>query len=740
MISITTLNSVAEEFLIEFKAVDKDDNQALPSATVRVNLIEQAQKVKVFKTNINGNFKLETKLPIELVISYMGYETFTDTIDIIKYNSVYSGKLKEIYLTRSTVYFNEIVTTGQFAPSTSQKSVFPIKVINREQLQAQSVPNLRDLLTTEMNLQINQDGILGSSLRINGLSGQNVKIMIDGVPVVGRLDGNLDISQINLTNAERVEIIKGPMSTIYGTDALGGVVNIITNTRASEGLKSNINSYYETAGVYNFDGLLSYRKDKHTLSLSGGRYFFGGYSEQDTSRFKEWKPKIQYFSDMNYRYIINPSHTVRTSSRFYYDYILNRGNLRPPRMVTAFDDTYETYRLTNSIFYNGRVARDKYVESTISYSNYQRQKHSYIKDMVTLNLQKTNNPEDHSVDKFNSLLLRTTYSNDNPNSTFSYQAGFDINLDEAAGDRIDGSSKHIDDYALFLSFQFKPLMSIVLQPSVRFIYNTRYDAPIVPAFNIKYSLTDEFTLRASYARGFRAPSIRELYLLFVDVNHNIQSDENLIAETSHSYNIEFNYHINKNSHVLQIEPSLFYNDISNLITLAITEPQEQLYSYINIGEYRTLGGSLTFNYFRNNIAAKFGYTLIGSFNEYSTEFENLREYNFAPAAQANILYDFKSIGGKLGLFYKFSGRHPGFTIIEDEIAEYYIDEFHLFDATWSQDIIDGKVNLVLGVKNIFDVSNIKLTAARAGGYHSTGTTSESVAWGRTFFTTLRINL
>jgi len=109
-------------------------------------------------------------------------------------------------------------------------------------------------MNTQLNIRIGQDNILGSSMSINGLSGQNVKVMVDGVPVIGRLEGNIDLSQINMNNVSKIEIIEGPMSTIYGTDALGGVVNIITQDPVSDGMQFDANGYYESVYQVNFDG------------------------------------------------------------------------------------------------------------------------------------------------------------------------------------------------------------------------------------------------------------------------------------------------------------------------------------------------------------------------------------------------------------------------------------------------------------------------------------------------------
>ena len=77
-------------------------------------------------------------------------------------------------------------------------------------------------------MTITQDPALGSSLKIKGLSGNNVKILIDGVPVIGRMGGNIDLSQLNLYNIDHIEMVEGPMSVMYGSDALAGAINIIT--------------------------------------------------------------------------------------------------------------------------------------------------------------------------------------------------------------------------------------------------------------------------------------------------------------------------------------------------------------------------------------------------------------------------------------------------------------------------------------------------------------------------------
>ena len=123
---------------------------------------------------------------------------------------------------------NEVVVTGQINELSIKKSVHKIRVIDSKIINSGLYQNLANIIEKELNIKLSEDNLLGSSLSIQGISGQNVKILIDNIPVIGRLNGNIDISQISLNNIEKIEIVEGPLSTVYGTDALAGTINLIT--------------------------------------------------------------------------------------------------------------------------------------------------------------------------------------------------------------------------------------------------------------------------------------------------------------------------------------------------------------------------------------------------------------------------------------------------------------------------------------------------------------------------------
>jgi len=129
------------------------------------------------------------------------------------------------------IEFSPVVITGYLIPTDTRNTVNSVKVITEETIQNRAVSNLEELLGNEANIRISHDPILGGSIGINGIRGENLKILIDGVPVIGRNNGSVDASQIPLSNVRQVEIIEGSQSLIYGSDAAGGVINIITKNK-----------------------------------------------------------------------------------------------------------------------------------------------------------------------------------------------------------------------------------------------------------------------------------------------------------------------------------------------------------------------------------------------------------------------------------------------------------------------------------------------------------------------------
>jgi outer membrane receptor for ferrienterochelin and colicins len=707
---------------------DAETKKPLVAASVFIKSKDTDFKKMVF-TDSDGIFNIDYSGVAFVNITFMGYESFSDTINLADY-PIFNLKFTDIYI-------GEIVTTGQYAPKSIQKSVYNISVISDEKIKSRASNNLYEVMTTENNVSLSQDGILGSSMSINGISGQNIKIMIDGVPVIGRLNGNVDLSQINMNNVKQIEIIEGPMSAIYGTDALGGVVNIITNDKIDNDLHFTMNSLYESVGKYNFDGNLAYSYRRHKFITNGGRYFFSGFNDPDTSRYKQWKPKEQYFGD--FQYILDgEDFKLKYKLDYFQDLILNRGRPRLPYGESAFDDKYYTYRFNNSLFFNGTFGNAKFYDLTLNYSDYTRIKNTFIKNLVTLDEQMTSDPADQDTSVFNSIIARATFSDDRTTSKIKYQTGLDIQIDNAEGKKIKNENMQIANYAWFGSMQYDFSDDLKIQPALRLIYNTEYEAPIIPSLNIKYDITNYLTARASYAKGFRAPSLKELYFLFVDINHNIQGAEDLQAETSNSFNLSLNFHKENQQHAFKFEPSIFYNDIQDLISLANVD--SDLYSYVNIGEYKTGGLNLDLSYYRPDISSKFGYSLLAKSYSLSEDVQS-NDFVFTNEFNGTIIYSIPKIETKFTISYKYTGKKEGFVITEDEeISEYNIEDYNMLDLTLSKTFLNDNLTFAFGVKNLLDVKDLDRIGAASGQAHTGGSYSVPVGFGRTLFAKLNFTI
>jgi outer membrane receptor for ferrienterochelin and colicins len=629
----------------------------------------------------------------------------------------------------STRQLQELIVTGNYKPQGLDKCVIATRNLVIDKLATIGVQNVADVLKYQPNIRLQQDNILGTGITMQGISGENVKILIDGVPVIGRQGGNIDLSQLNIQNIERIEMIEGPMSVQYGTNAIAGTLNLITKKKKEEGMGLRLNNYVESVGNINFGGAFNWKEDGHNLNISLGRNAFTGWSNIDTSRFKQWKPKIQYFADLSYQFAIKDV-KFNYSANYFNEFILNRGRPLLPYLEAAFDDKYNTLRASNSLNVSYVTPNKLVTNLLVSYSHYQRIKNTYYRDLVNVKEVLTENIGDQDTTTFNLVTTRGTIAK-TTNKRLNYEAGFDINVETGGGLRIKDKTQEIGDYAAFVSAEWHITESVTLRPGLRASYNSVYAAPVIPSLHFRYKLSDSWTARASYGSGFRAPSLKELYFFFVDINHNVQGNPNLKAERSDNFNSAFNYlKATDKDHVFKFETSGFYNDIRNLISLAILRGGENAYSYINIDRFKTYGGQCFGEATLKNISLGAGLAFTRRENNFSGKVFNADTWEFrANATISNIMKS--GIDGNI--WYKHSGNQPNFVQNEDgTIQPNFIGAYNLADVGLSRKFFKNKLNTSIGLRNLFNIRDVQAQLSGGSG-HSGGSNSMSLATGRTFF-------
>jgi outer membrane receptor for ferrienterochelin and colicins len=702
------------------KVVDQKTSEPIVYAHVCFESLktgEQSHEV----SDESGNVNNPCQERCIVAISYVGYETLLDT--------VIAGESKNLALKPTILNIDEFVVTAQYTPERADKSIYKVKVIGAKQIEQKGVNNLAELFQDDLSVRVSQDGALGSSMSIRGLSGEHVKFLIDGVPVIGRMNGNIDLAQMNLNNVDHIEIIEGPMSVVYGSNALAGVVNIITKENKNTRLQADAETYLESVGIINFFGSASFKKKRNIFSLAAGRNFFSGYSEADTSRSLQWKPKRQMNIDGYYIYD-NKNYKLKFSSQFFNEKLWNKGEVIEPHF--ALDNYFYTNRFTNKLEYNNKFGKHRYFTLVGAYSIYNRIKNTYWKDLSTLEQNITANDGDNDTTKFSTITTRAVMSKSTTESNLNYQFGLDVSIEDGSGQRITGREQKIGDYAAFLSIKYDPAATFTIQPGVRLIYNTKYNAPLVYSLNLKWTPLEYTHFRASYSRGFRAPSLKELYLYFVDVNHNVQGNENLQAENSHNFNFSMGWNKETNVRVYGADVDFFYNNINNIITLA--QVDAGLYTYINVDNYVSKGFQINTNYsVYPYLKLKSGLAYTGRKNVIENrEANTVKDFFYSTDVNGSLTYSISRYDMDISVFYKYTGKMPQYFVdASGNLIEGFVSDFHTMDISLIKRFFNRRLVASTGVKNLFDNKTIPAVGA-GGGVHSGGS-STMIGWGRTFF-------
>lgn len=660
---------------------------------------------------------------------------FVQNVDTVK--SLVEAQ-KSIVLKSANVNFDEITVTGSYVPGYKSNSVYNIDVINRKDIEQRAANNVQELLAQEMNVNVSNSGLLGSSMSIQGTGGQNVKFLIDGVPVIGRQNGNIDIGQLNLSNIERVEIVKGPMSVLYGSDALGGVVNLITKTSSDQKLTGGVTGYYENVGHYNLDANVGWGFKKRSLSLDIGRNFFAGWSEYDTLRSQLWNPKEQYYANFKYSGTVN-GYKMTLQSAVYDEKVINRGDpVITPYFANAKDEYYKTKRVTNTFSTDKRINDKSSWQMSLAYSYYRYIKTSYIKDMVNLTEQLTADPGDDDTTKMQAFFGRTVY-NHSFSKKFILLAGIDVNNEIDKGKKIDASSHSIVDVAAYASLDYKPIEALTIRPSLRGIYNSQFDAPVVPSLNILYKACNTMSIRASWSKGFRAPSIKELYLNFVDISHNVFGNSNLTAENSDNYNLSIEFKKAFGKRVFSVEPNLFYNEITDQITLAEQEASPGIYQYINLNKFISKGVDLKARFATDKFQITGGTAHTGTWVTFDAEIEQ-PDFAWYDEVNASAEYKFAKIGATISAYWRYIAAKPIYVLnANSDVVKTMNDGYQLMDMSVRKSFLKDHVTVSFGAKNIMDVKNIHSSAV--GGSHSGGGGgATAIGMGRSYFVKLNLSL
>ena len=444
---------------------------------------------------------------------------------------------------RDSVELDPIVITASHTPKSLKDAPVVTRLITLHDIKIVDATNIQDMLTQEIpglefGLAMSQE----TSLNMSGFGGSAVLFLVDGERMAGETMDNVDYNRMNLDNVGRIEIVKGASSALYGSNAVGGVVNIISRENL-EPWTANINSRYNTFGHEWRNGAgFSFNTEKWNSQTSFQHTRLDPvdlpkpYSSEEIARELLKKAQGLPYDES----VLNDDSDI---SRLYGQTTYNvkeRLTWRPTEQLTLTGrggyffrtserDTYDYHFNGYSAGLKGRYAWDHARHLELSYAYDQYDKANYLPDGTRTHDHDYSNQQHvvhalyhHPFGK-NSLLLGADYLHDYL-TTYQFI------------DNTSHSQDNIDGYAQF-DWNITPRFNIV--GSVRYDY---FSASSLKAFTERLALVYKlpvFTLRANYASGFRAPTLKEMYMHFDmgNMGYWIIGNPDLEPEKSHNFNL-----------------------------------------------------------------------------------------------------------------------------------------------------------------------------------------------------------
>ncbi|MBF00338.1 TonB-dependent receptor [Flavobacterium coralii] len=680
---------------------------------------------------------------------------------------------------------NEVVVTGQIEPQSIKKSVFNVRVISAEDIRRQAGNNLADVLNQYLNIIVQpQSGEGRSTVSMFGLDGQYLKVLVDNVPLVSDtgLGNNIDLTQINLDDIERIEIIEGAMGVTHGANAVSGIINIITKKSINNKWEISATVQEETVGdeykpFYDEGRHIQALRISHNLNDNwfisaganrnsfegylggfGGREFTNNPNNPAQQRGYSWLPKEQVFSNVLVRYQKGNTHVFYRfeyfdeNIDFYNPIILSQFVEGTGILRYANDRRYFTEKFYHHLNAVGKLAGLDYNVSV----SHQKQKRDVEQFRYYI---QTDTEEQNATQPYQEtevLHSTGTLTNFIKKEGFDFQVGYELVNTYGYSSALTGNfnddnngdvnlNKRLENYDVFAAAEAPVTERFSIRPGFRYSFQSKFDDQWAASMGLRYLLNKGYETRLSYGRSYRTPNYEELYTYFVDSNHNLQGNPELDPESGHS--IEASFKKQTFTKDLQLSNSITagFISVSDRIELAVvaTFPQFQ-YRYINIDSYKMWNLATTHQLQYKNLDAKVGVSVTGISRAINTgltvsDDKYLTTYQF----NTSIGYTIPKWDTQLSLYYKHNGRQQQYvqdsSLSNPQFILNEIEAFGLMDASVRKSFFKRSLDVTLGARNLLDVVNIQSSQA-AGGTHSAGTTNILMGYGRSYFLKLTYNI
>lgn len=565
-------------------------------------------------TNAKGEFLLE-KIPDgnhTLKVSMVGYAGVSEPVNTSSGNLVIRMKASQLKL-------NEVVVTGTGTMNRQSSAPVTVDVISRKELQNAALPSFVDAMVALSPSLSFTPNAMGSGLQLNGLSNKYVLIMVDGKRLAGDVSGNIDLSRINMYNIKRIEILKGAASSLYGSEAIGGVINIITQNRN------------ETLFVSSDTRYAGYGQFSQAINVDMNTKWFSASTSYQHNQSDGWKLNPQEKTSAGklkdtYKQAVNASHSDVLSQKFtvHVSDALNayiEGSLFERKTKRAVEYGYDLKYTDYAIGVGANYSlKDKgVINFDLHTDNFDYLK-VYTADKKT---HRIGEEDRQRRQKYYDANLKGTFNLGGMNRIVA-GTQYQLNYLDSQSDIADGS-REVYTLSFYLQDEIRLFdKKLQLVPGIRYVYNETFKTRLTPKMSALYSF-GHFKFRASYSAGYRAPDLKHLFSNTESKASGgktslVLANINLKPELSNYYSLNAEY----TNRFLTVSVSGYINEVKDLITRRETESFNTAYEgqfdnikqYVNASKVRIKGIDISANSdLGHNITMGIGYNLVDSKNE-----------------------------------------------------------------------------------------------------------------------------
>ena len=546
-------------------------------------------------------------MKLEIYIIVLLYFSFHISAAQVATDSVKSNQLQEVIITGTR----------------TQRSVatlpLPTQIITGESIRKSGLSRLNEIIQEQTGLITVPDFGGGEGIQMQGLDAAYVMILIDGQPLFGRSAGTLNLGRITVNNIERIEIVKGASSCLYGSEALAGVVNIITKKpEITEKLKTKVSYKHASFNTNDVSTTVEYGKKKIGLELFANYFNTDGYNLSDNSFTQTVEPYSNFTIQPKVKINFSEAVNLLINSRIYNQ----NQDYKSEVNVEKYSGESQINEWNNSLLLNHQISDKFKLVYDFYATNYKARE--FLNDANNQLFDESN---------FNQWFyrpeIRTHYKTGNNIISF----GTGLNVETLDRTFFETKAKLNSEYIFGqLEWFIKEKWNVLV--GFRYDNHHQYQSQFSPKLGINYKWNESFSLKTSVGYGYKAPDLRQLYLDFTNsavgytvLGYNVAEER--LAELSSqgqllfsnnftfsnplkpesSVNLNFGGYYKKKN--VTIDYNLFYNIIKNLIdTKAIAQRTngQNVFSYFNVDRIFTYGLEVNSTYkTSSNLTFSMGY-------------------------------------------------------------------------------------------------------------------------------------